>query len=221
MLPLLAARAWSRQFKQQTSSSSQGICLTGWSYGFALLISAVVVLVTASLTLDLLALAIHDPFQLGEWRPHLGPNVRIGSARGVIQALAIALAMAWPRLRPWLARIVAGSLVVVVSRAWSIWSLALLIPDESTKDPLLAADLSFGLGRFAGLHLALELLILGAAFTLVFELWRLVAGSKAISDWASPIFSRRQIQLIRSLSALLLLGAAGLVCLIILIMPSI
>jgi uncharacterized membrane protein (UPF0182 family) len=211
MLPLLAARAWSRQFKQQTSSSSQGICLTGWSYGFALLISAVVVLVTASLTLDLLALAIHDPFQLGEWRPHLGPNVRIGSARGVIQALAIALAMAWPRLRPWLARIVAGSLVVVVSRAWSIWSLALWIPDQSTKDPLLAADLSFGLGRFAGLHLALELLILGAAFTLVFELWRLLAGSKAISDWASPIFSRRQIQLIRSLSALLLLGAAGLV----------
>ena len=44
MLPILAARAWSRQFKQQTSSSSQGICLTGWSYGFALLISAVVVL---------------------------------------------------------------------------------------------------------------------------------------------------------------------------------
>ena len=56
-----------------------------------------------------------------------------------------------------------------------------------------------------------QLLILGTAFTLVFELWRLLAGSKAISDWASPIFSQRQIQLIRSLSALLLLGAAGLV----------
>ena len=211
MLPLLVARSWSRQFKQQASSTSQQMSLTGWSYGFALLISAGLVLISASLTLDLLALAINDPFQLGEWRPKLGPNIRIDSATGVVQASVIALAMAWPRLRPWLARIVAGSLVVVVSRAWSIWSLALWIPDESTKDPLLAADLSFGLGRFAGLHLALELLILGTAFTLVFELWRLLAGSKAISDWASPIFSRRQIQLIRSLSALLLLGAAGLV----------
>ena len=64
MLPLLVARSWSRQFKQQTSSTSQGMSLTGWSYGFALLICAGVVLISASLTLDLLALAINDPFQL-------------------------------------------------------------------------------------------------------------------------------------------------------------
>ena len=119
--------------------------------------------------------------------------------------------MAWPRLRLCLVRIVSGSLLAVVSRAWGIWSLALWIPDESTRDHLLGADLSFGLGRFAGLHLALDLLLLGATFTLVFELWRVLASSKAISDWASPAFSPRQIRLIRLLSALLLLGAAGLV----------
>ena len=211
MLPLLAAQAWSRQFRQHSSSSSKAMSLTGWSFGFTLLISGGAVLISALLTLDLLALAIHDPFQLGEWQPVAGLQHRISSAAGLVQAGAIGLAMAWPRLRLWLARIVAGSLVAVVSRAWGIWSLALWIPDESTRDPLLGADLSFGLGRFAGLHLALDLLLLGATFTLVFELWRVLASSQAISDWASPAFSPRQIRLIRLLSALLLLGAAGLV----------
>ena len=211
MLPLLAARAWSRQFRQQKLTSSQGISLRGWPYGIALLICAGVVLISALLTLDLLALAIRDPFQLGDWQSNVWPHNRIGSVVKLVQVGGIGLAMAWPRMRPWLGRIVAASWVVVVSRAWGIWSLALWIPDESSKDPLLGADLSFGLGRFAGLHLALDLLLLGAMFTLVFELWRVLASSQAISDWASPAFSPRQIRLIRLLSALLLLGAAGLV----------
>ena len=211
MLPLLAARAWSRQFRQQRLTSSQGISLRGWPYGIALLICAGVVLISALLTLDLLALAISDPFQLGDWQSNVWPHSRIGSVVKLVQVGGIGLAMTWLRLRPWLGRIVAASWVVVVSRAWGIWSLALWIPDESTRDPLLGADLSFGLGRFAGLHLALDLLLLGATFTLVFELWRVLASSKAISDWASPAFSPRQIRLIRLLSALLLLGAAGLV----------
>ena len=211
MLPLLAARAWSRQFRQQKLTSSQGISLRGWPYGIALLICAGVVLISALLTLDLLALAIRDPFQLGDWQSKVWPHNRIGSVVKLVQVGGIGLAMAWPRMRPWLGRIVAASWVVVVSRAWGIWSLALWIPDESSKDPLLGTDLSFGLGRFAGVHLALDLLLLGAAFTLVFELWRVLASSQAISDWASPAFSPRQIRLIRLLSALLLLGAAGLV----------
>ena len=211
MLPLLAARAWSRQFRQQKLTSSQGISLRGWPYGIALLICAGVVLISALLTLDLLALAIRDPFQLGDWQSNVWPHNRIGSVVKLVQVGGIGLAMAWPRMRPWLGRIVAASWVVVVSRAWGIWSLALWIPDESSKDPLLGTDLSFGLGRFAGVHLALDLLLLGAAFTLVFELWRILASSQAISDWASPAFSPRQIRLIRLLSALLLVGAAGLV----------
>ena len=211
MLPLLAARAWSRQFRQQKLTSSQGISLRGWPYGIALLICAGVVLISALLTLDLLALAIRDPFQLGDWQSNVWPHNRIGSVVKLVQVGGIGLAMAWLRMRPWLGRIVAASWVVVVSRAWGIWSLALWIPDESSKDPLLGTDLSFGLGRFAGVHLALDLLLLGAAFTLVFELWRVLASSQAISDWASPAFSPRQIRLIRLLSALLLLGAAGLV----------
>ena len=211
MLPLLAARAWSRQFRRRLrkSTSSQGLSLTGWAYGFGMLLSAGVVLITAALTLDLVALSIRDPSQLGEWKQHLSPHNHL-SVVGLLQAGGIALLMAWPRLRPWLARIVAGSLIVVVSRAWGIWSLALWIPDSALQDPLLGADLSFGLGRFTGLQLGLELLVLAIAFTLCFELWRVLANSQAISDWSSPVFDPRQIQLIRSLSALLVLGAAGL-----------
>ena len=210
-MPLLAVRGWSRQFRQQKLTSIQGFNLAGWSYGIALLICAFVVMISALLTLDLLALAIRDPFRLGEWQPHLWPYNRISSVVALVQVGGIGLAMAWPLLRPWLARTVAASLVVVVSRGWGIWSLALWIPNESQKDPLLGADLSFGLGRFAGLHLGLELLVLGAAFTLCFELWRVLACSQAISDWASPALAPQQIHLIRSLSALQVLGAAGLV----------
>ena len=164
MLPLLAARAWSRQFRQQKLTSSKGISLRGWPYGIALLICAGVVLISALLTLDLLA---SRPsvirFQLGDWQSNVWPHNRIGSVVKLVQVgIGIGLAMTWPRMRPWLGRIVAASWVVVVSRAWGIWSLALWIPDESTKDPLLGADLSFGLGRFAGVHLALDLLLLGA-----------------------------------------------------------
>jgi len=143
MLPLLAARTWSRQFRRRKSTSFQGVSLTGWSYGFGLLFSAGLVLITALLTLDLLALAIRDPSQLGEWKQHLSPHNHL-SVVGLLQAGGIALLMAWPRLRPWLARIVAGSLIVVVSRAWGIWSLALWIPDSALQDPLLGADLKNG-----------------------------------------------------------------------------
>ena len=211
MLPLLAARTWSRQFRRRKSTSFQGVSLTGWSYGFGLLFSAGLVLITALLTLDLLALAIRDPSQLGEWKQLLWPQNQLSSVVRLVQAGGIVLLMAWPRLRPWLSRIVAAALMVVVSRAWGIWSLALWIPDTALHDPLLGADLSFGLGRFAGLHLGLELLVLAAAFTLCFELWRVLADAQAISDWSSPSFDPRQIQLVRSLSALLVLGAAGLV----------
>ncbi|AII49447.1 hypothetical protein KR52_09875 [Synechococcus sp. KORDI-52] len=211
MLPLLAARLWCRQFREQKPSSSQGMSLSGWSYGAALTLCSAAVLISGLLTLDLLALAIRDPFELGDWDQHLWPHQRISTVAMLIQAGGIALAMGWPRLRPWLARIVAGSLVVVVSRAWGIWSLALWIPDQGLDDPLLGTDLSFGLGRFAGLHLALELWVLGATFTLCFELWCCLARSKAVSDWTSPAFAPRQVQLIRSLSALLVLGLAGLV----------
>ena len=85
MLPLLAARAWSRQFRQQKLTSSQGISLRGWRYGIALLICAGVVLISALLTLDLLALAIRDPFQLGDWQSNVWPHNRIGSVVKLVQ----------------------------------------------------------------------------------------------------------------------------------------
>ena len=211
VLPLIAARSWSRQFRRLDKGLSQGPALDGWSYGAAFLLCGVVVLVSSMLSVDLLALSIRHPFQLSEWHQHLLPHTRFTTVVMVGQGLLIALAMAWTRWRPWLARVVAGSLVVVVARSWGIWSLALWIPDSSLRDPLLEADLSFDLARFAGLHLGLELILLSGTFTLGFELWRLLARPKSISDWASPAFAARQVQLLRLLSAALLLGCSGLV----------
>ena len=210
MLPLMAARAWSGQFKGQSQTSTEGWRLTGWGYGTALLLSGGVVLISTMLTFDLVALSIRDSFQLGDWVPRLFPEGRNAAAVMLLKAVLIAVAMAWRRTRSWMARIVAGSLVFVVARSWGIWSLALWIPNVSLRDPRLGADVSFGLGRFAGLHLGLELLLLSTAFTLCFELWRCLAHSQSISDWASPPFSTRQVQLLKLLSAVLVLQTAGL-----------
>ena len=211
LLPLFAARTWSRQFRSHNVATTQGTCLTGWSYGTALILCGAVVLLSSMLALDLLVLSIQHPFLLGEWHQHLWPHNRITTVVMLIQAGLVALVMAWPRWSPWLARVVAGSFVVVVARSWGIWSLSLWIPNTSLSDQLLKADISFGLGRFAGVHLGLELLVISAAFTLSFELWRCLARSKALSDWASPVFSAKQIQLLKLLWAALLLGSAGLV----------
>ena len=211
LLPLFAARTWSRQFRSQNVATTQGTCLNGWSYGTALILCGAVVLVSSMLALDLLVLSIQHPFLLGEWHQHLWPHNRITTVVMLIQAGLVALVMAWPRWSPWLARVIAGSFIAVVARSWGIWSLSLWIPNTSLSDQLLKADISFGLGRFAGVHLGLELLVISAAFTLSFELWRCLARSKALSDWASPVFSAKQIQLLKLLSAALLLGSAGLV----------
>ena len=150
MLPLLAAIGPGPDNSDNRSvTSSQGISLRGWPYGIALLISAGVVLISALLTLDLLALAIRDPFQLGIGSQTLWPHNRIGSVVKLVQAFGgIGLAMAWLRLRPWLGRIVAASWVVVVSRAWGIWSLALWIPDAIHERPLARNGFELRLGAF-------------------------------------------------------------------------
>ena len=76
MLPLMAARAWSGQFKGQSQTSNEGWRLTGWGYGTALLLSGGVVLISTMLTFDLVALSIRDSFQLGDWVPRLFPDGR-------------------------------------------------------------------------------------------------------------------------------------------------
>ena len=49
---------------------------------------------------------------------------------------------------------------LITARAWGLWALALTIPDANRFEPLLGADVSFGLGRFSAMALALELLLL-------------------------------------------------------------
>ena len=81
--------------------------------------------------------------------------------------------------------------------------------DSSLQDPSWER-ISLRLGRFAGLHLGLELLVLSGAFTLCFELWRCLARSQA-SPLVQSGFDDPTGSAAPGTVVLLLLGSAGLV----------
>jgi uncharacterized membrane protein (UPF0182 family) len=103
------------------------------------------------------------------------------------------------------------ALVLVVSRAWGVWSLAWLIPDEGLREPLLGTDLSFGLGRFSAIQLGLELLVLSGTFTTAHAVWGRVTVSPHLSDWSMPALGNRSYRWLSIGVGTNLLGVAGLV----------
>ena len=106
--------------------------------------------------------------------------------------LAIAgVSLTRPQWRRWLAIAMGFALMLVVSRAWGVWSLAWLIPDEGLREPLLDTDLSFGLGRFSALRLGLELLVLSGTFTTAHALWGRLTVTPHLSDWSMPAIGSR------------------------------
>jgi uncharacterized membrane protein (UPF0182 family) len=103
------------------------------------------------------------------------------------------------------------ALVLVVSRAWGVWSLAWFIPDEGLREPLLGTDLSFGLGRFSALRLGLELLVLSGTFTTAHAVWGHVTTSPHLSDWSMPALGYRSYRWLSIGVGTNLVGVAGLV----------
>ena len=86
---------------------------------------------------------------------------------------------------------------VALARAWGIWTLALMIPDQGIRDPILKADVSFALARFPALALALTVAIALLTVHLGAALWGLLARSPQLSDGRFAGFSEPQLHRLR------------------------
>ena len=123
----------------------------------------------------------------------------------------LAALLAWPRRAPRLVAALASlATATVLGRAWGVWSLALLAPDSGVREPMLSADISFGLVRFPALALGLTLLLALGACHLAAGLWGLLARPPQLTDGRFHGFTRAQlVQLRWPLCSLALLVAGS------------
>ena len=179
---LLAASRWNRTMlvSPAESTASRAPELRGWRYSLLLAVSGAVLLVSWVVIGLLLAVALRQPTALGQWSFDLLDSRQLL----VLLSLVIGLLALRPPWMVWLMRLGWIGLVVIAARAWSVWALAVHIPDSGMHEPLLGGDISFSLARFAAIKLLLELGLLAQLFTLSGTLWGRLIHPPCLSDWA-------------------------------------
>jgi uncharacterized membrane protein (UPF0182 family) len=117
---------------------------------------------------------------------------------GVLLVLA-ALALLWrPQLAARSLAAMAGiAAAVAIARGWGVWSLALLTPATGLREPLLGADVSFGLARFPALALLLTLALALLLQHTAAALWGQLARPPQLSDGRFAGFSPGQLLALR------------------------
>ncbi len=128
--------------------------------------------------------------------------------------VAVVVAMLALLLRPLAAgRLLVGlgtaAAAVAAARGWGLWSLALLTPDSGLLEPLLGADVSFGLARFPAVALLLTLALALALLHLAAAAWGQLARSPQLSDARFAGFAPVQLQMLRWPLALVALLVAA------------
>jgi uncharacterized membrane protein (UPF0182 family) len=215
---LLWRRRWLRLAKPEphprqaiAQATTQELwALQGWRYGLALAACLLVAASSLAMALRLTWLALVDPFALSQW---WSVPIHPGWPAGVtLVLLSVSLGLG---LRPKGGLQLAhglGSvcLCVTAGRAWGLWALALTIPSLGERDPLLGADVSFGLGRYSAIALGLELLLIQLLLTLSTCLWARLSRIPGLTDWAFPGLNRPERQRLRPLLALVCLLFAAL-----------
>jgi hypothetical protein len=108
-----------------------------------------------------------------------------------------------------LAALVSLAASVCLARGWGLWSLALAAPNAGVREPLLGADVSFGLVRYPALVLALTLVSAVLVSALAAALWGLMARPPQLSDGRFAGFSAPQLRALRRPLGLVALLVAG------------
>jgi uncharacterized membrane protein (UPF0182 family) len=178
-------------------------------YGVALLALAMLQLLPLLLVLRLAQRLVLDPFD--PQRLHgliaLAPLPWVAVLPGLL--LLLSALVLWPGRSPrLLAAAGGGAVAVILGRSWGLWSVALLVPDSGLREPMLGADVSFGLARFPALAFALTLALALLVQHLAAGLWGLLARPPQLSDGRFHGFSARQLQALRHPLALLALLVA-------------
>ncbi len=184
--------------------------LSGYQYGFCLLACLLVLLLVLAIDTRLAWLAWSEPFALSYW---WGLPFETGWPLLTLSILALTLIVfGLTRSRRLGLAQLYGSVCfcLVVARSWGLWSLAFAIPNMGRMDPMLGADVSFGLGRFSAIALVLELVLLQLLLTLSTALWSRLTRSKCLSDWVFPGLSQRERHGLRPGFAFVLIICSGL-----------
>ena len=178
-----------------------------WPYAVGLMAAAVLQLLPLLLLVRLAQRLLLNPFDprrlhgliaLGDlaWLPLLP----------VLLVVAAGLLL-WPRWAPRLVAAAGGvALAAVLARSWGLWAEALLVPNTGIREPLLGADVSFGLARFPALAFALTLALALLSQHLGAALWGVMARPPQLSDGRFHGFSPAQLHHLRpplALSAVL------------------
>ncbi len=183
----------------------------GNTYTLSLLACLTVLLSVLGVSTRLAWLAWTDPMHLAHWWSvpfHPGWPALTFSI-----LLILLVTVGLTRIRRLSLAFLYGSVCVclVAARSWALWALAITIPNSGRIESVLGADLSFGLGRFSALALALELLLVQLLLTLSTSAWSRLTRSPCLSDWGFPGWNARERQLLRPGLALLVLVLAALV----------
>ena len=208
----LGLQGWLSRFWRSGSADpgERRFGLAPAGYAAALGLLALAQLVPLALLLRLAQRLVLTPFD--PRRLH-GLTLLNGLPFSLLLLLAglLAALLAWPRRAPRLVAALASlATATVLGRAWGVWSLALLAPDSGVREPMLSADISFGLVRFPALALGLTLLLALGTCHLAAGLWGLLARPPQLSDGRFHGFTPAQlVQLRRPLGSLALLVASS------------
>ena len=208
----LGLQGWLSRFWRSGSADpgERRFGLAPAGYAAALGLLALAQLVPLALLLRLAQRLVLTPFD--PRRLH-GLTLLNGLPFSLLLLLAglLAALLAWPRRAPRLVAALASlATATVLGRAWGVWSLALLAPDSGVREPMLSADISFGLVRFPALALGLTLLLALGTCHLAAGLWALLARPPQLSDGRFHGFTPAQlVQLRRPLGSLALLVASS------------
>ncbi|KZR88045.1 hypothetical protein MITS9509_01629 [Synechococcus sp. MIT S9509] len=188
--------------------------LRGGVYSLSLLACLSILLSVLAITTRLAWLAWKQPFLLAHWWSV--PFQPEWTVLIISILLILLITIGLGRRRRINLAFLYGSLCicVVAGRSWGLWALAITIPDAGSTDPLLGADLSFGLGRFSAIALVLELLLLQILLTLSTSAWSRLTRPPCLSDWGFPGWNTQERALLRPVLALLLLVLAALTWLV-------
>jgi uncharacterized membrane protein (UPF0182 family) len=184
--------------------------LTGRRYVGALLCCAALQVLPLLLVLELARRLWLDPFD----SRRLHGLVLLTGGSWLALVLVASVAVVALLLRPIaVARLLGATTACAVSialaRAWGIWTLALVVPDQGIRDPILQADVSFALVRFPAVALGLTVVIALVTVHLGAALWGLLARSPQLSDGRFAGFSEPQLHRLRLPMGILGLAVAG------------
>ncbi len=180
------------------------------AYAGFLLLLALGQILPSLLLLRLARRLVADPFSptplLGVLAPAAAPLVPL-----LALGLAASLALIWRPLvaARLLAALAAVAASVCLARGWGLWSLALAAPNAGVREPVLGADVSFGLVRFPALALSLALLAAVLLTALAAGLWGVMARAPQLSDGRFAGFSAPQLRALRRPLGLLALTTAA------------